>query len=116
MKLAGCCVPALRPDGGTLSACLLTVLLFQAGLVNSEEPVSQVPDYRPIAVRNLNPQMRILVAMEAVDGRKGIDSLARLRQEKLAADPFSGWPSTVISVGVRRIAECAAPASGTRGT
>ena len=39
----------------------------------------------------LTPQMRILVAVEAVDGRKGIDSLARLCQEKLQADPFSGW-------------------------
>jgi transposase len=35
-------------------------------------------------------QMRILVAIEAVDGRKGIDSLARLCQEKLQTDPFSG--------------------------
>ena len=34
--------------------------------------------------------MRILVALEAVDGRKGIDSLARLCQEKREADPFSG--------------------------
>lgn len=39
----------------------------------------------------ITPQMRILVAVEAVDFRKGIDSLARLCQEKLAADPFSGW-------------------------
>jgi transposase len=39
----------------------------------------------------LTPQMKILVAVEAVDGRKGIDSLARLCQEKLAADPFSGY-------------------------
>ena len=38
----------------------------------------------------LTPQMRILVAIEAVDGRKGIDSLARLCQEKLQSDPFSG--------------------------
>jgi hypothetical protein len=38
----------------------------------------------------ITPQMRILVALEAVDGRKGIDSLARWCQEKLAADPFSG--------------------------
>ena len=38
----------------------------------------------------ITPQMRILVAIEAVDGRKGIDSLARLCQEKLASDPFSG--------------------------
>ena len=36
------------------------------------------------------PQMRILVAVEAVDGRKGIDSLVRLCQDKLAAGPFSG--------------------------
>ena len=38
----------------------------------------------------ITPQMRILVAIEAVDGRKGIDSLARLCEEKLQADPFSG--------------------------
>ena len=38
----------------------------------------------------ITPQMRILVAVEAVDGRKGIDSLARLCQEKLQADPFCG--------------------------
>ncbi|HLJ25444.1 MAG TPA: IS66 family insertion sequence element accessory protein TnpB [Candidatus Angelobacter sp.] len=41
-------------------------------------------------VIQITPQMRILVAIEAVDGRKGIDSLARLCQERLAADPFSG--------------------------
>lgn len=34
--------------------------------------------------------MKILVAIEAVDGRKGIDSLARLCEEKLQTDPFSG--------------------------
>ena len=38
----------------------------------------------------ITPQMRVLVAIEAVDGRKGIDSLARLCQEKLQSDPFSG--------------------------
>jgi len=37
----------------------------------------------------ITPQMRVLVAIEPVDGRKGIDSLARLCQEKLAEDPFS---------------------------
>ena len=35
-------------------------------------------------------QIRILVAVEAIDGRKGIDALAKLCREKLAADPFSG--------------------------
>ena len=34
--------------------------------------------------------MRILVAVEPVDGRKGIDSLVQLCREKLVADPFSG--------------------------
>ena len=34
--------------------------------------------------------MRILVAIEAIDGRKGIDSLAQLCREKLRSDPFSG--------------------------
>ena len=38
----------------------------------------------------VTPQMRVLVAIERVDGRKGIDSLVRLCQEKLAEDPFSG--------------------------
>jgi transposase len=38
----------------------------------------------------ITPQMRILVAIEAVDGRKGIDSPAQLCQQKLQADPFSG--------------------------
>jgi transposase len=38
----------------------------------------------------ITPQMRILVAVEAVDGRKGIDGLTRLCQEKLQTDPFSG--------------------------
>jgi transposase len=37
------------------------------------------------------PQMRILVAVEAVDGRKGIDAIAQLCREKLNADPFSGY-------------------------
>jgi transposase len=36
------------------------------------------------------PQMRILVAIEPVDLRKGIDGLAQVCREKLEADPFSG--------------------------
>ena len=38
----------------------------------------------------ITPQMRIWVALEPVDGRKGIDGLVPLCREKLAADPFSG--------------------------
>ena len=39
---------------------------------------------------HITAQMRVLVAIEPVDGRKGIDSLARVCQEKLSEDPFSG--------------------------
>lgn len=38
----------------------------------------------------VTPQMRILVGVEAVDGRKGIDSLAQLCRARLDEDPFSG--------------------------
>lgn len=38
----------------------------------------------------LTPQMRIVVAVEAVDFRKGIDGLARVCRERFDADPFSG--------------------------
>ena len=38
----------------------------------------------------ITPQLRILVAVEAIDGRKGIDSIAQLCRDKLDADPFSG--------------------------
>lgn len=38
----------------------------------------------------ITPQMRVLVATEAVDGRKGIDSLAALCRSHLHVDPFCG--------------------------
>ena len=37
------------------------------------------------------PQMRILVAIEPADFRKGIDGLARVARDELESDPFSGW-------------------------
>ncbi len=39
----------------------------------------------------ITPQMRILVAVGAVDFRKGIDGLCRISREILEADPFSGY-------------------------
>ncbi len=39
----------------------------------------------------ITPQMRIVVAVKAVDFRRGIDGLGRLCREVLKADPFSGW-------------------------
>lgn len=38
----------------------------------------------------LTPHMRILVAVEPADFRKGIDGLAALCRQALACDPFSG--------------------------
>ena len=38
----------------------------------------------------LAPQMRILVAVEPADFRKGIDGLCRLCRTALSEDPFSG--------------------------
>ena len=39
----------------------------------------------------ITPQMRVLVAVEPADFRKGIDGLARLCKDVLRHDPFSGW-------------------------
>lgn len=38
----------------------------------------------------LTPQMRILVALEPADFRRGIDGLASVCKERLREDPFSG--------------------------
>lgn len=38
----------------------------------------------------VTPQMRILVAVEPADFRRGIDGLARLCREQLEEDPFNG--------------------------
>ncbi len=38
----------------------------------------------------VTPQMRVLVAVEPADFRKGIDGLAKLARERLKSDPFSG--------------------------
>jgi transposase len=43
-----------------------------------------------VGVIQITPQMRILVAVEAVDFRNGIDGLARVCKQQLQADPFSG--------------------------
>ena len=38
----------------------------------------------------ITPQMKILLATEPVDFRRGIDGLARVCRETLGADPFGG--------------------------
>ncbi|XXF81232.1 IS66 family insertion sequence element accessory protein TnpB [Myxococcaceae bacterium GXIMD 01537] len=38
----------------------------------------------------ITPQMRVLVAIEAVDFRRGVDGLAQQCRAALAEDPFSG--------------------------
>ena len=39
----------------------------------------------------ITPQMRVVVAIEPADFRKGIDGLARLCKDVLHHDPFRGW-------------------------
>ena len=39
----------------------------------------------------ITPQMRILVAVEAVDFRKGIDGLVGICRGTLKMDPFGGY-------------------------
>jgi len=53
----------------------------------------------------ITPQMRILVAIEPADFRKGIDGLVRVCKDTLQRDPFSGWvfvfrnrPATAVKV------------------
>jgi transposase len=41
-------------------------------------------------VIQVTPQMRILVAVETIDFRNGIDGLARICKDVLQSDPFSG--------------------------
>jgi transposase len=38
----------------------------------------------------VTPQMRVLVAIEPVDFRRGIDGLAQLCRQRLSMDPFGG--------------------------
>jgi len=38
----------------------------------------------------ITPHMRVLVAVEPADFRKGIDGIARLCRERLCEDPFCG--------------------------
>ena len=42
------------------------------------------------AVIQITPQMRVLLAVEAVDFRRGIDGLAERCRVALHSDPFSG--------------------------
>lgn len=39
----------------------------------------------------VSPQMRILVAVESIDFRAGIDRIARICKQELQADPHCGW-------------------------
>jgi len=38
----------------------------------------------------ITPQMRVLVAVEAVDFRRGIDGVAEVCRSRIGADPFTG--------------------------
>ena len=51
----------------------------------------------------VTPHMRILVAVEPADFRRGIDGLARVCREVLHRDPFSGWVFVFRNRGAKAI-------------
>jgi transposase len=58
---------------------------FRAGLA---KPYSRMAESGTMI--HITAQMRVLVAVEPVDGRKGIDSLVRVCQGQLCEDPMTG--------------------------
>lgn len=50
----------------------------------------------------ITPHMRILVAVEAIDFRAGMDGIARICRQELQSDPFSG--ALFVFVNKRRTA------------
>jgi transposase len=50
----------------------------------------------------ITPQMRILVAVEPIDFRNGIDGLVRVCKEALRQDPFRGGVFVFFAIGARR--------------
>jgi IS66 Orf2 like protein len=89
-------VELIGSQTGGLSECLIE-MEGPHGKMRIQWKGTTVPDLAGLSralwergVIQITPQMRILAAIEAVDGRKGIDSLARLCQERLEIDPFSG--------------------------
>jgi transposase len=70
-----------------MMTCAQTDIMFFRWVILTERKWVSSRERRRIQI---TPQLRILVAIESIDGRKGVDSLAQLCREKLAADPFSG--------------------------
>jgi len=53
-------------------------------------------------VIQVTPQIRVLVAVEPADFRRGIDGLARQCREALRANPFICGASRYVAAGSRR--------------
>ena len=76
----------LELDNG--SGATMRVQLVGYDAADIEALVAQLLG-RPVMLQ-ITPQMKILVAVEPADFRRGIDGLARLCQEALQHDPFAG--------------------------
>ena len=91
-------VELVRPQPAEVEGCVIEVRVCARSQdarsveiqrsTGLDQPVAGLEGWRPVI--QITAQMRVLVAIEPVDGRKGIDSLVRLCQDKLAEDPFSG--------------------------
>ena len=74
-------VAKVRKVGNSLAVILTRHTIETLGISAGDEMT--------IDLSQISPQVRILVAIESIDGRKGLDALAQLCREKLDADPFS---------------------------
>jgi len=90
-------VELIGPNRAQLEECVIDFESSGGSKMRIQWKTAAPPDRKPAAglarcreMIQITAQMRVLVAIEPVDGRKGIDSLARLCQEKLAEDPFFG--------------------------
>ena len=103
---------ALCPSARTFShGCSTAENLKSFRGLEAGAPAAITPDTKAVKLIageccRSRPQMRILVDLEAVDGRKGIDSLIQLCREKLLADPFSRYLFVFAAAEPRRFVPC----------
>jgi len=91
-------VELIAPHPAALEECSIEFESSSGGKMRIQWKAVAPPDWASLlrawreseGMIQITAQMRVLVAIKPVDGRKGIDSLSRLCQDQLAEDPFSG--------------------------
>ena len=86
----------IAPDAAAVATCAIEMEGRRARIrIELKASAADVASFSRTLVEwdvviQITPQLRILVAVGAIHGRKGIDSLAQLCREKLNSAPFSG--------------------------